>query len=82
MWLYEAIMHFAVAYMSYCCVSFILVTIARYIFKTEHFSAVKLAMGYKKNISFLVIPKSPKFKKKSDWAPLRANKPLDFFSLH
>ena len=46
------------------CVSLIMVTITRQvftnIFQTEHFSAVKFAMGYEKNMSFLVIPKSPK----------------------
>ena len=34
------------------------------IFQTEHFSAVKFAMGYEKNVSFLVIAKSPKFENK------------------
>ena len=29
------------------------------IFQTEHFSAVKFAMDYEKNMSFLVIPKPP-----------------------
>ena len=45
-----------------------MVTITRhvfiYIFQTERFSAVKLAMGYEKNMSFLVIAKSPKVWKK------------------
>ena len=49
------------------CVS-LMVTIIRYvfinIFQTECFSAVKFAMGYEKNMSFLVIPKSPKVWKK------------------
>ena len=43
------------------------------IFQAEHFSAVKFVMGYKKNVSFLVIPKSPKvwkIKVKLEWAPL------------
>ena len=38
----------------------------------EHSSAVKFNMGYEKNMSFLVTPKSPKVRKKcwkSDWAP-------------
>ena len=58
-----------------------MVTITRHvfvnIFQTEHFSAVKFAMGYEKNMSFLLIPKSQevgkkvKRKKKSDWAPLK-----------
>ena len=30
------------------------------IFQTEQFSAVTFAMGYEKNIGFLVIPESPK----------------------
>ena len=34
------------------------------IFLTEPFSAVKFAMGYENNMSFLVIPKSQKKKKK------------------
>ena len=29
------------------------------IFQTEHFIAVKFSMGYEKNMSFLVIAKSP-----------------------
>ena len=41
-----------------------MVTITRqdfiYFFQKEHFSAVKFAMDYEKNMSFLVIPKSPK----------------------
>ena len=46
-----------------------MVTITRHvfinIFQMEHFSAVKFAMGYEKNMSFLVIAKSPKVWKKS-----------------
>ena len=46
------------------CVSLIMVTITRHlyinIFQTEHFSVVKFDMCYEKNMSFLVIPKSPK----------------------
>ena len=41
--------------------------------KTQHFSAVKFAIGYEKNMSFLGISKSQKnWKKveKSDWVPL------------
>ena len=34
------------------------------IFQTEHFLAVKFAMGYEKNMTFLVIAKSPKVWKK------------------
>ena len=75
--MYEAILYIAVAYIS-CCVSLIMVTITRHIFisifQTEQFSAAKFVMGYAKNMSFLVIPKSSKvrkkLKKKSDWAPL------------
>ena len=51
------------------CVSLIMV----YILKTKPFSDVKFAMDYKKNMSFLVIAKSPKVWKKlnrKDWAPL------------
>ena len=40
--------------------SLIMVTITRHVFintfQTEHFSAVKFAMGYEKNMSFLVLP--------------------------
>ena len=49
-------------------VSLIMVIITRHIFinifKTEHFSAVKFSMGFEKNTSFLVVPKSPKVCKK------------------
>ena len=51
------------------CVSLIMVTITRHIFinifHIEHFSAVKFAMGYEKNMSILVIAKPPKARKKS-----------------
>ena len=44
------------------------------IFQMENFSAVKFAIGYEKNMSFLVIPKYAKVEKKKfkkyDWAPL------------
>ena len=60
------------------CVSLIMVTITGHIFinifQTEHFSAVKFAMGYEKNMNFLVIPKCPKVWEKNgkmDWAPLK-----------
>ena len=33
-------------------------------FQKKKFWAVKVAMGYRKNMSFLVIPKSPKVSKK------------------
>ena len=46
----------------------IMVTIIRQffidIFQMQHFSAMKYYMGYGKNMSFLVIPKSPKVWKK------------------
>ena len=52
------------------CVSFIMVTITRHIFinifQTECFSAVRFAMSHEKNMSFLVIPKSPKVWKKNE----------------
>ena len=41
-------------------VSLVMVTIFIDTFVMEHFSAVKFAMGYEKNMSFLLIPKSPK----------------------
>ena len=55
----------------------IMVTITRHIFinifQTQHFSAMKFNMGYEKNMSFLVIPKSPKVGKKlKDRTPLTA----------
>ena len=50
------------------CVSLIMVTITRQvftnIFQMEHFSAVKFAMDYEKNMSSLVIPKISKSLKK------------------
>ena len=46
----------------------IMVTITRHlfinIFQMQHFSAMIFYMGYEKNMSFLVIPKSPKVRKK------------------
>ena len=63
---YDADLYIAVAYILLC--KLIMVTITRHIlidiFQTERCSAVKFAMGYEKNISFLVIPKSPKAWKK------------------
>ena len=65
--MYEVILYIAVAYIAYC-VSLIMVTITKHIFinifQTEHLSALKYAKGYKKNMSFLVISKSPKVWKK------------------
>ena len=59
--MYEAILYIAVACILLC--SLIMVTITRHVFintfQTERFSAVKFIMGYEKNMSFLVIPKSP-----------------------
>ena len=59
-WMYKAILCIAVSY----CVSLIIVTLTTHIFihifQMEHFLAVKFAIGYEKNISFLVMPKSPK----------------------
>ena len=50
------------------CASLNMITIIRHIFmnifQTEHFSAVKFAVGNEKKMSFLVIPKSPKVWKK------------------
>ena len=50
------------------CISLIMITIIRHvfinIFQMEHFLAVKFTMGYEKNMSFLVIEKSPKVLKK------------------
>ena len=49
---------------SYCVSLIIMVTITRHIFvtisQTEHFSAVKFAIGYKKNMNFFMIAKSLK----------------------
>ena len=65
--MYEAILYIAVAYMSFC-VSLIMVIITRHvfinIFQMEHFSALKFAVGYEKNMNFLVIAKYPKVWKK------------------
>ena len=51
---------------TYCVI--IMVTTARHIFinifGTEHFSALKFAVGFEKNTSFLGIPKSPKVGKR------------------
>ena len=60
--MYEAILYIQLP-ISYC-VSLIMVTITRHvfinIFQTEHFLAVKFSMGYVKNMTFLVIAKSPR----------------------
>ena len=63
-WMYKAIWYIKVASILLCISLIITVTITRYvfiyIFQTGHFSAVKFSMGYEKNMSFLVIAKSPK----------------------
>ncbi len=52
------------------CVSLIMVTITSHIFvnifQTVHFSAVKFTRGNEKNMSFLLISKSPKVWEKSE----------------
>ena len=55
----------------YClsyCINFVMVTITRLVFfnvfQTEHFPAVKFAMGYVKNMNFFLITKSPEVWKK------------------
>ena len=57
-----------------------MVTITRQVFtnilQTEHFSAVKFAIGYEKNMS-LVIAKSPKFEEKKK---LKRQDVLGFFN--
>ena len=61
--MYEAILYIAVTYILLCS-SLIVIAITRHvlinIFQTEHSLAVKFAMGYEKNINFLVKAKSPK----------------------
>ena len=69
-WMYKAILYIAATYILLCKI--IMLTITKHVFinlfQTEHFSAVKFAMGYKKNTSFLVIAKSHKaWKKKKSW---------------
>ncbi len=60
------ILHLPIPY----CVSLIMVTITSHIFinifQTVHFSAVKFTRGNEKNMSFLLIPKSPTVWKKSE----------------
>ena len=56
-----------------------MVTITRHLFNNffqmKHFSAMEFYMGYEKNMSFLVIPKSltvgKKELKRSDWAAVK-----------
>ena len=73
----------ALTYISYC-VSFIMVTITRQVFTNifqtepwEHISAAKFAMGYEKNMSFLVIPKSLKVWK--TFVNSKSKTPLSFY---
>ena len=60
----EAILYIAVAFILLCKLNYGYHNLTRHIFinisQTEHFSAVKFAMGYEKNMSFPLIPKSPK----------------------
>ena len=59
--IYQANLYIAVVYIL-LCISIIMVTITRHIFinifRREHFSAVKLAKSYEKNMSYLTISKS------------------------
>ena len=56
-----------------------MVTITRHVFinisQMAHFSAVNFDTGYEKNMSFLVIPKSPKVWKKVEKIGLGSSKP-------
>ena len=62
--MYEAILHIEVAYILLLCKLncgyYNWECLCKNIFQMEHFSAVKFAMGYEKNMSFLRILKSPK----------------------
>ena len=60
--MHDAILYIAVAYillykLDYGCHN---QTVFISIFQTEHFLAVKFAMGYERNMSYPVIAKSPK----------------------
>ena len=61
-WMYQAILFIAVAYSLLCKLNYGHMTVHVFIsiFQMEHFSAVKFDMAYEKNMSFLVIAKSPK----------------------
>ena len=65
-WMNRAILWFAVAYILLCKLNYGYHNQARFhlCLQTEHVSAVKFNMGYEKNMSFLVIPKSPELWKK------------------
>ena len=64
--MYQAILYIAVAYVLLCKLNYGYHTrhVFINIFQMEHFSAVKIDIGYEKNMSFLVIPKSLKVWKK------------------
>ena len=56
-WIYEAILYITVAYILLCKINCVKIT-RQIFFQTEHISAVEFVMGYKKTVSFLVIPQS------------------------
>ena len=68
-WSYKAILIWKLQLAISYCVILIVVTMTRHIFinifQTEHSLAVIFDMGYEKNMSFFVIPKSPNVWKKS-----------------
>ncbi len=68
------------------CVSLIMVTITSHIFtnifRMVHFSAVKFTRGNEKNMSFLLIPKSPKVWEKSEGIGPGTFKVAFLFLLH
>ena len=58
--MYQAILYIAVTYILLCKLNYGYHNRGTFsFFQMEHFSAVKFDMSYKKNMSFLVIPKSP-----------------------
>ena len=65
-WMYEAILYISVAYILLCKLNYGYHNQTRFIniFQKEYFLAVKFSIGYENNMSFLVIAKSPKVKKK------------------
>ena len=69
----DTVLYIAVAFIFLCKLT-ISSNIFIDIFQAKHFPAVKFAMGNEKNMSFLVIPKSPNIWKKiekSNWASLK-----------
>ena len=61
--MFETILYITVAYILLCKLNHdytITSHVFINIFQTEHFSAIKFAMGYEKNLDLLVIAKSPK----------------------